>query len=120
MKNPSEMRKFDKIVGGSLIADDSKKIDIPAKTAIQISTQAMFLNGEMSIAVDGHTAIREDGQTKARIDNKYPRILVSKGLSEGEQEKAVKQYMQEKDIQSIKDIIKEQEEKAKVSGEIDR
>lgn len=109
MGNPVKIKR-NQIVGGALITDDSKNIDIPAKTAIAISTQAMFLNGEMNIEVEDYTGIKENGETKARISNKYPRILVSKKLLEAESVKAVKQYMEEKDIESIKDIVKKQEQ----------
>lgn len=110
MKNPSKTkRKFDKIMGGVLVADESKKIDIPPKTAITMNTNAIIINGEVSVELSDYTGIKENGKTKARLDNKYPRLLVSNKLDENSSIEAVKKYMQEKGIKSVKDIIGEQE-----------
>lgn len=110
MKNPSKTkRKFDKIMGGVLVADESKKIDIPPKTAITMNTNAIIINGEVSVELSDYTGIKENGKTKARLDNKYPRLLVSNKLDENSSIEAVKKYMQEKGIKSVTDIIREQE-----------
>lgn len=110
MKNPSKTkRKFDKIMGGVLVADESKKIDIPPQTAITMNTNAIIINGEVSVELSDYTGIKENGKTKARLDNKYPRLLVSNKLDENSSIEAVKKYMQEKGIKSVTDIIREQE-----------
>lgn len=108
MGNPIKIKK-NQLVGGAVITDNSKNIDIPAKKTIAMSMQAMFLNGEMGIDVGNNTIIRENGETKARIDNKYPRILVSKKILEKESVETVQKYMQEKDITSIEEIVKKQQ-----------
>lgn len=110
MKNPSKTkRKFDRIVGGALIADETKDINMPPEKSIIMNTKAMILNGEMSVELSDYTGIKENGKTKARLDNKYPRVLVSNKLDEKASIEAVEKYMQEKGIKSIKDIIMEQE-----------
>ncbi len=64
MKNPSKTkRKFDKIMGGVLVADESKKIDIPPKTAITMNTNAIIINGEVSVELSDYTGIKENGKT---------------------------------------------------------
>ncbi len=113
MKNPRKTREFNKIAGGALIADETKNIDMPPKTAIIMNTNAIVLNGEMNIELSDYTGIKENGKTKARLDNKYPRVLVSNKLDEKASIEAVKKYMQEKGIKSIKDIIDGQELEAK-------
>jgi len=86
---------------------------MPPKTAIIMNTNAIVLNGEMNIELSDYTGIKENGKTKARLDNKYPRVLVSNKLDEKASIEAVKKYMQEKGIKSIKDIIDGQELEAK-------
>lgn len=86
------LRTLFNIRGGAMFTDDKKNIDIPPKKAIKMNTQDMFLAGEISIPLEGHTAIREEGMTKARID-KNSNIIASKKIDENEAKKAVKEYM---------------------------
>ncbi len=108
-----ENKDLSKIVGGALIADEEKNIDIPDKKAIAMSALDMFLNGEMSISLEECTVIKDNGKTKARISARNPRIMVSKELTAKESTKAVKQYMEEHDITSIEEIVQKQEERQK-------
>lgn len=108
MKNPNK-RKFNKIAGGAIITNESKDIKMPPETAIIMNPNAIILNGEMNIALLDHIGIKENGKVKARLDNKYPKILVSNKLDEKSSIDAVKKYMEEKGITSIKDIIGGQE-----------
>lgn len=108
-----ENKDLSKIVGGALITDEEKNIDIPDKKAIAMSALDMFLNGEMSISLEEYTGIKDNGKTKARISAKNRKIMVSKELTAKESTKAVEQYMKEHDITSIEEIIQEQEERQK-------
>lgn len=89
------LRTLFNILGGAMITDEDKNIDIPPKKAIQMNTQEMFLAGEISIPLEQHTAIREDGVTKARVD-KSSKILPSLQIDEQQAKKAVKEYINQK------------------------
>lgn len=110
MKNPSK-KKLSKIVGGAVIPDNDRNIEIPDKKAIAMNTLDMFLNGEIVVSLEDYLGIKDNEQTKARMSIKNPRVYVSKGLKKDASIKAVKQYMEEKGIQSIEEIVKEQEAK---------
>lgn len=107
MENSIENPNY-KVVYGVMFTNENEKIEMPPKNANTIGASAIILNGEMDIDVVGHTAIKdENGKTVARVDNKYPKVLLSKGLDEKTAVEAVSKYMNEKGYKSINEIADE-------------
>lgn len=105
MENSIENPNY-KVVYGVMFTNEKEEIEMPPKNANTIGASAIILNGEMDIDVESHTAIKdENGKTVARIDEKYPRLLVSKGLDEKTAVEATKKYMKEKGYKSIDEIV---------------
>ena len=77
----------------------------------------------MDINMEGNAFILDDkGNVVARIDNKNPRILVSKNLNEEKSIEAVNKYMKEKGLKTIAEVIKEsakEKEDTKTSSEME-
>lgn len=107
MENSNENPKRFKIVSGEFYATDEKEtIKMPPEKAIKIGASSIILNGEMTIDLESNTIIKDDdGTTKARVSNKYPKILVSKNLDKEQSKKAVEKLMKEKNITTLKAVV---------------